>query len=117
MQLRHAKGAPRNWFLDKLLEGERPVSAVLEVKSGGGMCTVYLRRLDVSSVTATGAVLDFLIKNFFLSLYPSAKIGEPFEMDHHIESIAIRPNAIYVRIGRGAGVKRPPAAAAASGRH
>ncbi len=99
-RLRHAKGAAKNWFLDKLLEGERPVSVSVEVHSAGGMCTVSLRRLEVSKVAANGAVLDFLIKNFFLSLFPDAKINEPFRMQHRVDRIAIRPLAVYVTIDR-----------------
>ncbi len=97
-RLRHAKGASGNWLLDKLLEGERPVMAMIDLKSANGMCTVRLLRLEVGSVAATGAVLDFLVKNFFLTLFPSAKVGESFELEHRINRINIKPKAVYVQI-------------------
>lgn len=97
-RLRHAKGAAKNWFLDKLLEGERPVTVTIDLKSANGMCTVRLLRLEVGSVAATGAVLDFLVRNFFLTLFPNAKIGEPFELEHRLERINIQPKAVYAKI-------------------
>ena len=98
MRLRHGRGAPRNWFIDRLLQGERPVAVTVEVRAANGSCTVFLRGLEVSGVAATGAVLDFLVKNFFLTLYPDAKINEPFRMQHRVDSVVIRPDAVYVRI-------------------
>jgi hypothetical protein len=98
MRLRHAKGAPKNWFIDRLLQGERPVAATIEIQSSNGMCTVFLRRLEISGVAATGSVLDFLINTFFLTLYPDAKIGTPFKLEHRVDSITVRPDAVYVKI-------------------
>lgn len=111
-RLRHAKGAPKNWFLDKLLEGERPVAVTVELQSANGNCTVFLRRLEISSVVANGSVLDFLIKTFFLTLFPEAKINEPFRLEHRVDSIAVRPAAVSVKIGNvppPPGPKPPPA--------
>lgn len=98
MKLRHAKGAPKNWFIDKLLEGERPVAVTARIDSANGMCTVHLLRLEISGVAATGSVLDFLIKNFFLTLYPEAKIGEPFRFQHRVERLEVRPAGAYIKI-------------------
>jgi hypothetical protein len=74
------------------------VAVTVEVQSANGRCTVYLRKVEISGVSATGTVLDLLVKTFFLPLYPDAKIGEPFELGHRIEWIAIRPAAVYVKI-------------------
>ncbi len=98
MKLRHAKGGSNNWFLDKLLQGERPVAVTVQVQSAKGKCTVYLKKLEISGVSATGTVLDLLIKTFFMPLFPDAKIGQPFELDHRIERIALRPVAAYAKI-------------------
>lgn len=108
MKLRHAKGAPKNWFLDKLLQGERPVAVTAEIQSSDGRCTVNLKRLEISGVAATGTVLDFLVNTFFLTLFPDAKIGQPFTLRHRVERIAIRPAAVYAKING-----TPPAPAAA----
>ena len=97
-KLRRAGGAAPTGVSDKLSSGERPVAATLEVRSANGQATVYLRRLEISGVAATGRVLDFLISAFFMPLYPNAKIGEPFALEDDVESITIRPTAIYVKI-------------------
>lgn len=97
-KLQRARGATSNWFMDKLISGERPVAATLEIKSANGWATVSLRRLEVSGIVATGQVLDFLINTFFMPLYPNAKIGKPFELDDDVENVAIRPGVIYVKI-------------------
>jgi hypothetical protein len=106
MRLRHAKGAPKNWFIDKLLEGERPVAVTARVESANGTCIVHLLRVEISGVAATGTVLDFLIKNFFLTLYPDAKIGEPFQLKHRVERLDVLPAAAYVKIANVAPPKK-----------
>jgi hypothetical protein len=105
-QLRRARGAKSNWLIDKLISGERPVAVTLEVHSSNGRCTVDLRRVEVGGVAATGGVLDFLVNTFFMPLYPNAKIGKPFELAHNVESITIRPSAIYVKIKNRRGARR-----------
>ena len=98
LKLRHAKGEATNSLLAKLIEGERLVKATVRVQSGGGRCTVYLTRIAVSNVVTEGPVLDFLIKTFFLPLYPDAKINEPFELGYNIERIDLRPSGVRVTI-------------------
>ncbi|PYT13158.1 MAG: hypothetical protein DMG59_21315 [Acidobacteria bacterium] len=96
LKMRHAKGYETNWFVAKLIQGERPLKVSVRVTSGGGRCTVYLTRVEISNVAATGSVLDFLIKTFFLPLYPDAKINEPFDLDYDIDRIDVRPAAVRV---------------------
>lgn len=100
MKMQHAQGKDSNWFLKKLLEGERPVSAWIRVRSGGGKATVFLDRLEISGVAASGTVLDLLLKTFFLSLYPDAKIGTPFELDYNIDRIEMQPSGVKVTMMR-----------------
>jgi hypothetical protein len=98
LKLRQTTGEATNSLLAKLIEGERPVEATVRVQSGGGRCTVYLTRVAVSNVVAEGTVLDFLIRTFFLPLYPGAKIEEPFELGYNIERIELRPSGVRVTI-------------------
>jgi hypothetical protein len=79
-----------------MIEGERPVTISLRVQSGGGQCLVNLTRVDISGAVASGAVLDFLIKTFFISLYPAAKIDEKFELGYNIDRIDLRPTGVRV---------------------
>ena len=98
LEMRHAKPEDTNWLVSRLLEGERPLTVGVRVRSSGGWCTVDLTSVEISGVAARGAVLDFLIRTFFLSLYPEAKIGKPFELGYRIERIEIHPGGLAVRI-------------------
>lgn len=100
LKMRQAKGESTNWLISRLIEGERPLSVSVRLESGGGRCTVYLTRVEISSAVADGTVLDFLIKTFFMPLYPDAKINEPFDLDYDIDRIEIRPAGIRVVIKR-----------------
>ncbi len=99
LKMREARGEV-NWFLAKLIEGERPVKISVRVESGGGRATVYLTSLELSNVKVNSTVLDFLIKTFFMPLYPDAKIDEPFNLDYNIERIEVRPTDVRATIKR-----------------
>jgi hypothetical protein len=100
LKMRHAEGKPTNWLMTHLIEGERPVTISIHMKSGGGFAQVDLTRVEISGAVASGAVLDFLIKTFFLPLYPAAKINEQFELGYGIDRIDIRPTAVRVTMKR-----------------
>src|SRR5205807_8424039 len=87
LKMRQAQGITTGWFLTKLIEGERPLKVTVRVESSGGKCTVFLTRVDLSNVSATKTVLDFLLKAFFLPLYPDSHINEPFDLDYNMERI------------------------------
>lgn len=99
LKMRQAKGEV-NWFLAKLIEGERPIKVSVRVESASGRATVYLTRLELSNVAVSGTALDFLIKTFFMPLYPDAKIDEPFNLEYNIEKIEVRPTDVRVTIKR-----------------
>jgi len=98
LKMRQAKGESTNWLLSKVIEGERPLQVGVRVASAGGRCTVYLTRVELSNVVASKVVLDFLLKTFFLPLYPDAHIDEPFDLDYNMERIEIRPTGVRVVI-------------------
>jgi hypothetical protein len=112
LKMRQAQGQEMNWLIAKLIEGERPLAASVRLRSSGGWCTVDMTRVEISGVAATGSVLDFLVRTFFLSLYPDAKIGKPFELGYHIERIEVHPSGVAVRIGsrpaKQMAPRRPP---------
>lgn len=93
-----AKGSKPNFLIQKLIEGERPVSAMVEVQSSGGRATAFLRRLEVSGVRASGSVLEFLVSTFFRPLYPEAHINESWEVGYNVDRIVVRPDAVRVYI-------------------
>lgn len=96
LKMRRAQGQAGNWILERMIEGERPIAVSIQVQSGGGQCVVDLTRVEISGVAATGTVLDFLIKTFFMPLYPTAKIGEKFEIGYNIDRIDLRPTGVRV---------------------
>ena len=98
LKMRQAKGKETNWLMARLLEGERPLSVMVRLDSAGGRCIVHLVQVQISDAVANGTVLDFLIKTFFLPLYPDAKIDEPFDLDYDIDSIQIHPSVVTVAI-------------------
>jgi hypothetical protein len=99
LQMRQARGDTPGWLMSRMLEGERPLLMSIRLRSSGGSCTVDLTRVEISGIAAEGSVLDFLIRTFFLPLYPNAKIGEPFELGFNIERVEIHPAGVVVRIG------------------
>lgn len=100
LKMRQAKGKTTNWFIARLLEGERPLAVTVHLESGAGRCIVHLDSVQISGAVANGGVLDFLIKTFFLPLYPDAKIDEPFELADDVERIEVTPAAALVYIRR-----------------
>jgi hypothetical protein len=96
LKMRHAEGKATSWIMSRLIEGERPVTISIHMQSAGGYATVDLTRVEISGAAASGTVLDFLIKTFFLPLYPGAKIGEKFEIGYGIDRIDIRPTGVRV---------------------
>ena len=93
VQVRRGAGQTTNWFLAKLIEGERPVKVTTSIQSAHGHATVYLRRVEISGVAVSGSALDFLIDNFLRPIFPEVRINEPFPLLDNIERIEVRPNA------------------------
>ena len=83
-----------------MLNGERPLKVYIRISSANGRCTVYLTRVELSSVVITGSTLDFLIQNFFHPLYPDAHINEPFDLADNIDRIDLSPAGIRVAVKR-----------------
>ena len=100
LKMRHAEGKATGWIMTRLIEGERPVTIAIHLQSGGGYAQVDLTRVEISGAAASGTVLDFLIKTFFMPLYPTAHIGEKFEIGYGIDRIDIRPTGVRVTMKR-----------------
>jgi hypothetical protein len=98
LKIREVGGKATNRLLASMIEGERPLKVSVHVTSGGGRCTVNLTRVELSGAVAEGAVLDFLIKTFFVPLYPDAKINQPFDLEYNMDRIDFRPEGIRVTI-------------------
>jgi hypothetical protein len=98
-KLRRAQGYEPGWLMAKLLDGERPVSVTVRIRSAAGQATVDVERVEVSGVVLDGRTLDFVIQNFLLAMYPDAAVGRPFELGHRVEKLDVAPSAVGVLIG------------------
>jgi hypothetical protein len=97
LKVQQSRGKPVGWAVT-MFQGEHPLKISVRVNSGGGKITVNLTRLELSGVIVEGTPLDFLIKNFFLPLYPDAKIGQPVDFDYNVDHIQIRPDGLQIVI-------------------
>jgi hypothetical protein len=86
--------------MSKLLDGERPVSVTARIQSGGGKATVDVQSVEISGLTVDGKMLDFLIQNFLLPMYPDAVVGKPFELGNRIDRLDIQPGSVTAIIGK-----------------
>lgn len=98
LKMQHAKGVQVGWLMEKLISGERPIRISVELKSNKGFATAYLRRVEISGVSASGSLLDYLIRTYFRPLYPEAHIDESFEMGHNVDRVEVRPDGARVFI-------------------
>jgi len=96
LKMRQDKGLATNSLVAKLIAGERPLKVSMQLESSNGRATSRLTRLEISGVAVTGAPLDFLINEFFLHLFPDAKVNQPFELHDNIERIELRPDGVRV---------------------
>ncbi len=98
LKMRQAKGGSTNWLIARLIEGERPLTVSVRLESGVGRAVVHLTGVEISHTVANQTVLDFLIKTFFMPLYPEARIDQPFDLDYDMDRIDIRPTGVVVTI-------------------
>ena len=99
-KVERAQGNKPGWLMSKLLEGERPVSVKVRIRSGHGEATVEVERVEISGIAMDGRTLEFLIQNVLLPLYPSAVVGKPFELGHRIEKLDVGTAAVGVVLGQ-----------------
>ena len=97
-KVRRAQGNPPGWLMSKLLDGERPVEVTARIRSGGGTATVDLESVRISGLTIEGRTLDFLIRYYLQPNYPDAKVGTPFQLEHGIDRLEVKPGAVDVVI-------------------
>jgi len=98
LKLRQGEGLQTNSLLARLIEGERPLKVSIRLESARGRATAYLTRLELSGVAVTGTALDFLVNQFFLHLFPDAKVNKPFDLPDNVDRIDIRPDGVHVTI-------------------
>lgn len=98
LKIRQGAGIETNWLVAKLIQGEKPVKVTARIQSANGRATVSLQRVEIGGLAVSGNTLDFLIHNFFMPLYPNAKIDEPFDLADRIDRIEVTPAEARVYI-------------------
>jgi hypothetical protein len=96
LKMREGEGVSTNPLIAKLIAGERPLKVSIQMESAHGWATAKLTRLEISGIAVTGAPLDFLVNQFFLKMFPDAKVNQPFELRDNIDSIELRPDGVRV---------------------
>ena len=100
LKMRGADHGPVNPVVAMLLEGEKPLKVSVRVASSNGTATVYLTSLEISGVSASGRMLDLLMKQVFLPLFPDARVNQPFELQDDIDHIDVHPDGVRVMMRR-----------------
>ena len=100
LKLRQAAGKPSGWMMTKLLGGERPVLVTARIRSGSGHAVVDVDRVEISGIVIDGKMLDYLIQHYLVAQFPEAKVGQPFELSHHIDRLEVKPDAVGVVVGK-----------------
>ena len=90
-----------------LLGGEKDVSVEAAFRSGQGKCEIEVLRVVISGFEIKGRLLDWLIESYLLPLYPTAKVGRPFEMGHRIDRMEMTPARVRFLIVAGPLAKTP----------
>lgn len=105
-KVRRSQGQPMGWMLERLLEGERPVTVEARIVSGGGVARVDVERVEVSGLELSGDTLDYVIRNFLWEYYPDAKVGKPFELEHGMDRFEISRDGVTVVMASRNGWRR-----------
>ena len=98
LKMRQGEGVATNPLIAKLIEGERPLKVSVQLESAAGRAAAKLTRLEISGIAVTGAPLDFLVNQFFLKMFPDAKVNQPFDLRDNIDRIELRPDGVRVTI-------------------
>ena len=100
LKLRQASGQAPGWLMSKMLAGERPVLVTALIRSAAGRAQVDVQRVEISGVAIQGETLDYLIQHFLIPEFPDAKVGQKFDLEHHIDHLEVKPDAVGVVVGR-----------------
>jgi hypothetical protein len=87
-----------NFLLSSLLKTPKPVSAAMTLVSSAGKATLDVTQVTIGETQFTGNTLGFLVKQLVLNDYPEAKLGEPFDLEHNVESIKLKPEGVTIKM-------------------
>jgi hypothetical protein len=91
-----ATGQQPGWMALSLFAGERPVEATVRISSRGGQARVDIENVEISGIPVNGPVLDYVIANYVLPLFPDARVSEWFPLGYGVERITVSPSGVTV---------------------
>jgi hypothetical protein len=100
LKLKQTAGQSPGWVMSKLLAGEKPVRVTARIQSASGRAQVDVERVEIAGLVIEGQMLDYLIRNYLIAQFPEAKVGEKFELAHHIDHLDVKPDAVGVVLSR-----------------
>jgi hypothetical protein len=83
-----------------LLGGEKDVAVETVFRSSNGTVQIDPIRVSINGFEIKGFLLEWLVENYLLPLYPDAKIGKPFEIGFHVQEVQVTPSRVRLRIVR-----------------
>ena len=95
-----ATGEAPGWISKELLSGERPVTVVVRVESGGRRARLEVERVEISGVPMEGPGLDYLIQAYLVPALPEVKVDEWFRLDSRVDRVTVTTRGVLVSIGR-----------------
>jgi hypothetical protein len=87
-----------NFLLSSLMKEAKPVSASMTMTSAAGKATLDVTQVTIGETKFQGSTLGFLVKQLVLKDYPEAKLGEPFDLEHNVNSIKLRSSGITIKM-------------------
>ena len=100
LKLKQTAGQSPGWVMSKLLAGEKPVRVTARIQSASGRAQVDVERVEIAGLVIEGQMLDYLIRNYLIPQFPEAKVGEKFELAHHIDHLDVKPDGVGVVLSR-----------------
>ena len=89
-----ATGQQPGWMARNLFAGERPVEATVRISSRAGEARVDVDHVEISGVPVEGPVLDYVIANYVLALFPDARVGEWFPLAYGADRVTVSPSGV-----------------------
>lgn len=100
LELNKARGGSSNWLMERMFAGERTVKVIAHMQTSEGRGRVDVDRVEVGDVAVDGPALQFLIDHYVVPEFPNAKVGQWFKLEHHVDHLEIKPEAVTVVIAK-----------------
>lgn len=94
LALAESDGRALNPVFAAILEGKRPLDAVMRIDSAPGFVIATIEEVTLSGVPVSGTVLNFLIDTFVTPNFPEARFNEPVPLEYGLERVQVHSGGI-----------------------